>query len=564
MPRRPTRRRGHHVILLVVTCVCAALACAPASLALEPDEIALVVNSRVPAGRELAEFYARQRHIPDGRIIEVDPDPMSGSGLADEIPFTAYEPRVAGPVRQWIVSHGLRGRIKCLVTFWGMPLRIGPRKLTLPEAGELDSLKGEMTALRGSIEPQIAALERSAVELDPKFAAASGKELAQLIARFAAAIEALSRSLPQVVDPAARNTRFLELISVAESLLGSDRATELMSRPALSRLAPRPPTTQDAARANQNIQRAEQALAEANGYDPDTARRKAVRELARKSLGAIGEAQVLAAQIDTFRTEESQSALDSEMALLWWRGYPRARWLLNPLQWRGKINPLPSPAPTLMVTRLDGPSVQTVRSLIETSLQVEAQGLVGQVVLDARGLPASESYGKYDQVIRNLNDLLQARTSLKVTFDDKPELIAAHSVKDPIALYCGWYSLRNYQPPGPFAPGAVGFHVASFELISLRGRDEHGWVRGLLSDGMCATVGSVAEPYLQSFPRADEFFGLLLTGKLTLAEVYWRTTPMVSWMQDCVGDPLYLPYKRNPPLRVEDLPSNLRGAVEGF
>src|SRR5262249_57076202 len=109
---------------------------------------------------------------------------------------------------------------------------------------------------------------------------------------------------------------------------------------------------------------------------------------------------------------------------------------------------------------------------------------------------------------------------------------------------------------------AVGFHVASFELISLHDRNEKGWVRGLLNDGVAATLGPVAEPYLQSFPPADEFFPLLLTGKLTLSEVYWRTTPMVSWMQTCIGDPLYTPFKNNPALKPHDLPKPLRVVFE--
>ena len=92
--------------------------------------------------------------------------------------------------------------------------------------------------------------------------------------------------------------------------------------------------------------------------------------------------------------------------------------------------------------------------------------------------------------------------------------------------------------------------------------NEHGWVRGLLSDGVVGTLGPVAEPYLESFPKADEFFPLLLTGKLTLAEVYWRTLPWSSWMQDLIGDPLYTPYKSDPPLKVEDLPPGLAGALQ--
>ena len=52
-----------------------------------------------------------------------------------------------------------------------------------------------------------------------------------------------------------------------------------------------------------------------------------------------------------------------------------------------------------------------------------------------------------------------------------------------------------------------------------------------------------------------------MTGRLTLAEVYWRTVPWASWMQTCIGDPLYNPYKTNPPLAIGDLPPTLRPAL---
>jgi hypothetical protein len=72
-----------------------------------------------------------------------------------------------------------------------------------------------------------------------------------------------------------------------------------------------------------------------------------------------------------------------------------------------------------------------------------------------------------------------------------------------------------------------------------------------LNDGIASTLGAVAEPYLSSMPSPDEFFPLLLTGKLTLAEVYWKTTPMTSWMVSFIGDPLYVPFKVNPQLKPE-------------
>jgi uncharacterized protein (TIGR03790 family) len=213
-----------------------------------------------------------------------------------------------------------------------------------------------------------------------------------------------------------------------------------------------------------------------------------------------------------------------------------------------------------MVARLDGPSLFIVRNLILTSVKVEAAGLQGQVALDARGMTGSDSYSRYDQKIRDLAGLLSTKTKLKITFDDTPNLIPSHSLQD-IAVYCGWYALRNFSPPGSFSPGAVGFHTASFECISLRHKGEHGWVRGLLSEGVVGTLGPVAEPYLESFPPPNEFFPLLLTGKLTMAEVYWRTVPWSSWMQTYIGDPLYNPYKTNPALAVKDLPGNLARAL---
>jgi uncharacterized protein (TIGR03790 family) len=134
-------------------------------------------------------------------------------------------------------------------------------------------------------------------------------------------------------------------------------------------------------------------------------------------------------------------------------------------------------------------------------------------------------------------------------------------VNEPIAVYCGWYALRNYTPPGKFAPGAVGYHIASCDLTTQRGAGANEWCRGMLSDGVVATLGPVNEPYLNAFPPPDEFFPLLFTGKLTLAEVYWKTTPLISWQIAMIGDPLYTPYKAHPALAVEALPEGLRGAL---
>jgi uncharacterized protein (TIGR03790 family) len=542
----------------VVVCIALMLLASASARALEPEEIALVINARVPAGRALADFYAHERHIPDGRIIEISLDPDSVLSPAEEMPFDRYEPLVAAPVRKFLRENHLQDRVKCLVTFWGVPLRIGRRVLTPSENGDRDAAQKDLDESRGKIVQQVETLERLAVGLNPSFSPTHGDGITRLSKRMDAALPVIVTALPSVQDPATRIAEYSQILGSTRLLLGEDRTTILMSQPAAAPLATRPVTPAELAEAQSRLAEAEKKLAQIQAGPPNTELDQS-RALSRQVAGLFGLAFTASAQVNRLSVDQSESALDSELSLLWWPDYPPARWVDNVLQWqtarRIRDNHLKVP-PTLMVTRLDGPSEEIVHKIIETSVKIEAEGLGGQFALDARGKTGSDPYAQFDQKIRNLADLLKRKTKLPVTLDDKESLIPPHSLHD-IGLYCGWYSLRNFSSPGQFVPGAVGYHVASFELLSLRQPREHGWVRGLLSEGVVATLGPVAEPYLQSFPPPDEFFPLLLTGKLALAEVYWRTVPWSSWMQTCIGDPLYTPFKLHPQLDVEALPPGL-------
>jgi len=80
-----------------------------------------------------------------------------------------------------------------------------------------------------------------------------------------------------------------------------------------------------------------------------------------------------------------------------------------------------------------------------------------------------------------------------------------------------------------------------------------------LSDGVCATLGAVAEPYTIGFPKPAEFFGFLLTGECTLVETYSRTVILTSWMTTLIGDPLYNPYAKNKLLKIDDVQVSPKG-----
>jgi uncharacterized protein (TIGR03790 family) len=66
----------------------------------------------------------------------------------------------------------------------------------------------------------------------------------------------------------------------------------------------------------------------------------------------------------------------------------------------------------------------------------------------------------------------------------------------------------------------------------------------MLADGVTATLGAVAEPYLHSFPKPDELFSELLDGRC-LVEAYYHTLPFNSWRLLLIGDPLYTPFKKH-------------------
>ncbi len=134
---------------------------------------------------------------------------------------------------------------------------------------------------------------------------------------------------------------------------------------------------------------------------------------------------------------------------------------------------------------------------------------------------------------------------MEVVLDNRDELFPEKSCPD-AALYCGWYSLGKYIDAFTWQKGAIGFHVASSEASTLRKTNSQVWCKRMLENGVAATIGPVKEPYLQSFPLPDQFFPLLMTGKHPLIEVYYRTTPYLSWRQVLIGDPLYTPFKKKP------------------
>ena len=217
--------------------------------------------------------------------------------------------------------------------------------------------------------------------------------------------------------------------------------------------------------------------------------------------------------------------------------------------------------PMLMVARLEAPSVEIVKRMIDDSIAVEKTGLEGAVCLDARWARSKKasaigSYEQTDQQLYQLADRLKQHTKLKLKLETTEKLLQRGDCPAPVALYCGWYALAHYVDAFEFSQGAVAWHIASMEAVYLK--KGKFWCPNLLSHGCAATLGATFEPYLSAFPNPDEFYSLLLTGKYPLVECFYRTMPFCSWALTLVGDPLYTPYRQNPQLTNEQMPLFLK------
>jgi uncharacterized protein (TIGR03790 family) len=389
--------------------------CATAS-ALEPNEILVIVNSDISASVELGEYYCRQRNIPKDNILALS----LGKTLADSISRDDYDKNIAEPVRKRIIDSKPGKQIRCLLTTYGVPYKVGPRG---PLKDQQENLK--------------------------KLQAAAGQY---------------------------------------EKQLNDVNQTD----------------------GNANVK----------------------KELIR-----------IKAEIDWINGKETAAAVDNELSMVLFGPYELYRW--QPNQWNRHYKSKNGLILTVMVSRLDGPSPQIARGLIDKAMSAEKNGLHGFAYIDSRGIPDDKqpaSYGYYDQKIRNLAVLLRFRTNLPVREERTTNLFEPNSCPQ-TAIYCGWYSLKKYIDSFDFVDGAIGAHIASFEAIDLRDPNSTEWVPSMLVHGVTATFGPVAEPYLSAFPEPEEFFLELIEGKC-LVEAFYRSQPFCSWQMMLIGDPLYKPFAK--------------------
>jgi len=524
---------------------------------LAPDEVAVIAMAAGQESRAVAEYYVQARGIPESHVLLLP----GQAGVS--VSRAVWETQLRPAIRDWLVEQKLEGKIRCLVTCWDVPLKIGKQD---PSSPEVQVRKDHLAYARQIHVNEYATAMRALGGLGSGEEPAAGPSyapdtpLAELAKEFDAATAALKTRVEGVGSEDEKRQVVVNYEKILGAIGGASAVLSMVAR--LEGTAqPSPEAQQRVELVKGKVQGLQQGLMALSALPESVARDVQVLGLLRQAGGILGSIRWIDEQQALLEKNETHASFDSELSLLAWPDYPLSRWMQNTSHYA--FDELPNKWPTLMVCRLAAPSVELVKQLIDTSIAVEKTGLNGKVYLDARGIPfkaeqaAQGSYGQYDQSLRDLAERLNRHTELEVVLDDKDALFEPGDCPE-AALYCGWYSLGKYVDAFDWRPGAVGYHMASSEATSLWTPGGQVWCSAMLEDGIAATLGPVAEPYLVAFPLPDEFFSLLLTGRYTLVETFYRTKRLNSWQMVLVGDPLYNPFKNRPLLYEDDLPDGMK------
>lgn len=549
---------------------------------LRPEEVLVIAARGNPDSEALAKYYIRVRGLPVDNVCLVDL-PKEEVCLRD-----TWRWGIRPEIQKWLREHDPQQKVKCLVTVWGVPLKIGPAAADVESRKYQQFLEAERTNRLKLLDQVVDTFEKLAPDANQPTATPAPPAVELSTAGGATVTPknpVPAKGTPPTGAPAVAVTELSALRTKLETALQSAQA-RLSNLPEGEQRTKDQKQVQQLATAAAGLSVILPALKQRltgddskseeirSEFDAVRGRFSAYMEtkllleqmplsidhdvlvlaLLERAAGLIGSVEWLDQQLEVVKKNETAASFDSELSLVMWPdGYQLLRWQPNYLRPGYTNSQLPRFNRTLMVSRIDAPTLRLAKGLIDTAIEVEKKGLHGKVYIDARGLAKTDgatqqtgSYEDFDHSLVVTAKGIEEQTDLKVVLENTPQLFLPGQCPE-AALYCGWYSLAKYVDAFDWQPGAVAYHLASSEAATLRDPASEVWCKKMLEDGVCATIGPVYEPYLGAFPRPDEFFALLLRGDRTLVECYYLTQPFNSWMMTLIGDPLYRPFKYRAP-----------------
>jgi uncharacterized protein (TIGR03790 family) len=232
------------------------------------------------------------------------------------------------------------------------------------------------------------------------------------------------------------------------------------------------------------------------------------------------------------------AAVDSELALLAVASAPIDAFIPNPFL-ADNPDEAALASQIIPVGRLDGPTLADAEGLVDRAILAESIGLCGRAYIDLGGGPVNEGNLWLEGVAPALSAL-----GFEIDIDRDAKTLSVASRFDAPVLYFGWY---EWNVNGPFKSpsfrfpvGAVALHIHSFSAATLRS-GEFNWAGPLVSHGVTAALGNVAEPYLGLTHQPQLFAAALVRGE-PLGRAALLSIKALSWQGVVIGDPLYRPF----------------------
>jgi uncharacterized protein (TIGR03790 family) len=141
------------------------LLCSGTGLALEPGEILVIANRQLSTSQRIAEYYCEKRNIPKKNIIYL----ALGHNPRETISRDEYEKSLVQPIRKRL-QRRLPGEIRCLVTTYGIPVKVGSQGPMPGKGRKINELKGLLSKEKQRLEQlkQNSALDRQKVSIQTK------------------------------------------------------------------------------------------------------------------------------------------------------------------------------------------------------------------------------------------------------------------------------------------------------------------------------------------------------------------------------------------------------------
>ena len=109
------------------------------TLALTADEVVVIANTKANDSLSLAKYYMQQRAIPAENLITIRTTWKESCGREQ------YQEDIAEPVKEAVQKLQRQKRIRCLVTMYGVPLKIRPPILDFDNEEQVKQLKQQLS-----------------------------------------------------------------------------------------------------------------------------------------------------------------------------------------------------------------------------------------------------------------------------------------------------------------------------------------------------------------------------------------------------------------------------------